>query len=407
MASLVIDWGYVNLTRVQMQSVVDAGAVEGLRLRDAAPDDPATPNNPATRDQNRRDAVSRLATWTYDDNFVKSAGDSLQFGAGPDVTLSGGKTDLNASQILSVSASPVYKPSLQLNLQNLVNGDLVSGTFRNSGLECPNGKPGIECADYTRKDFVPADVDDSQTASAFLVRLRRSVKPEPVQDTESQDSTSGVSSAGPTLPLMFGLGSLLQPESDSSGIRHTGITVRATAIADARPARGVGLPDSTPRRLGVTPFALDRVAWRDRLSVNTPLSCSVSGTGEITFEEAVIGQEETVIGQFVSQVLSIGQPVQPNPPAAGSITINGYSPLYQDILGTPRIVGFARIQMSGTIPGDVQVIKRSAQVAAENATSTIPPTFPIGLQPQELTLLFQAHRTLQNEEALMAPVLVR
>ena len=63
MTSLVIDWGYVNLTRVQMQSMVDAGAVEGIRLRDVAPADPVA------SDLNRRVAVSRLATWTYDDDF--------------------------------------------------------------------------------------------------------------------------------------------------------------------------------------------------------------------------------------------------------------------------------------------------------------------------------------------------
>ncbi len=396
MASLVIDWGYVNLARVQMQSTVDAGAIEGLRLRDLAPDDPTA------SDLNRRVAVSQLATWTYDDDFDASS-DTLQLGVGPDVSLTDGQTDLNALQTLSVPANPVYKPNLQWNDEaNLAHGDLVSGTYGIPDPECPNENLGMECSDYTRKDFVSADASTSPTANAFLVRLRRSVRPEPFQDAESLDSISGVSSAGPTLPLMFGLGSLLQPESDPPGIRLTGITVRATAIADARPARGVGLPDPLfdPPRLGVTPFALNRAVWRDELSVDTAVSGTVAGSGAIT-----IGG--TVVGEFVTQVLSIGQPVQTISPESGSVEIDGYAPLYQEIFGTQRIVGFARIEMTGTVPGSVQIIKRSSQVAVENATSTILPTFPVDLQPEEMTTLFVANRALQDEGALLAPVLVQ
>ena len=93
--SLVIDWGYVNLTRVQMQNVADAGAGEGLRLRDVAPEDPVA------SDLNRRVAVSQLAAWTYDDDFDLTD-DLLQFGAGPDVFLTGGQTDLNAMRTVDV-----------------------------------------------------------------------------------------------------------------------------------------------------------------------------------------------------------------------------------------------------------------------------------------------------------------
>ena len=396
MASLVIDWGYVNLTRVQMQSMADAGAVEGIRLRDVAPADPVG------SDLNRRIAVSQLASWTYDDDFDLSS-DTLQFGAGPDVTLSGGQTDLNALQTLSVPVTLVYKPTLQWNeVGNVPHGDQVSGAYGIPDPGCPTANPGIECADYTRKDFVPADVSTSPTANAFLVRLRRSVKPAPWQDPASLDSISGVSSAGPTLPLTFGLGSTLQAQSNPPGVRLTGLTVRATAIADARPARGVGLPDPlfVPPRLGVTPFGLDRLAWSTGLSVGTPASGNVSASGEIT-----VGG--VAIGRFLTQVLSIGEPVQGSSPQVGPITMDGYAPLYQDILGTERIVGFARIEMVGTTPGAVQIIKHPSQVAVENATSTIQMTFPNDLQSQEMTVLFDAHRTLQAEEALLAPVLVR
>lgn len=393
--SLVIDWGYVNLTRVQMQNVADAGAGEGLRLRDVAPEDPVA------SDLNRRVAVSQLAAWTYDDDFDLTD-DLLQFGAGPDVFLTGGQTDLNAMQTVDVPPAPVYKPMLQWNDEaNARHGDMVSGTFGIPDPGCSVEAPRRECANYTRIDFVPAEVNASPTADAFLVRLRRSMKPEPFQGQASVDNVPGVSSAGPTLPLVLGLGSPLQAQIDSPGIRFTGVTVRATAIADARPVRGVGLPDilSEPPRLGVAPFGLVRAAWRDSLVVDVPGSGTVDSSGVI-----MIGA--TVIGRFLLLVTSIGEVVQSQPPEGGQITIDGYAPLYEDFLGTERVVGFARVEMTGTAPGSVQIIRRPGQVAVENATVSLLPAFPLLPEP-ELALLFQVNRAIQEEGALLAPALVR
>ena len=109
----------------------------------------------------------------------------------------------------------------------------------------------------------------------------------------------------------------------------------------------------------------------------------------------------------MTQVLSIGQPVETISPESGLVEIDGYAPLYQEIFGTQRIVGFARIEMTGTTPGSVQIMKRSSQVAVANATSTLLPTIPVDLQPEEMTVLFAANRALQDEGALLAPVLVR
>ena len=393
--SLVIDWGYVNLTRVQMQNVADAAAGEGLRLRDVAPEDPVA------GDLNRRVAVSQLAAWTYDDDFDLT-GDLLQFGAGPDVFLTGGQTDLNAMQTLDVPSPPVYKPVLQWNDEtNARHGDMVSGTFGISDPGCSVEAPRRECANYTRNDFVPAEVSASPTANAFLVRLRRSMKPEPFQGQAGVDNVPGVSSAGPTLPLVLGLGSPLQAQIDPPGIRFTGLTVRATAIADARPVRGVGLPDilSEPPRLGVAPFALARAAWRDSLVVDVPSSGTVDSSG-------VVAVGSTIIGRFLLPVTSIGEPVQGQSPEGGQVMIDGYAPLYEDFLGTERVVGFARVEMTGTAPGSVQLIRRPAQVAVENATVSLLPAFPLLPEP-ELSFILQVNRDIQEEGALLAPVLVR
>ncbi|MGP0592833.1 Tad domain-containing protein [Nitrospira sp. T9] len=393
--SLVIDWGYVNLTRVQMQNVADAGAGEGLRLRDVAPEDPVA------SDLNRRVAVSQLAAWTYDDDFDLTD-DLLQFGAGPDVFLTGGQTDLNAMQTVDVRSAPVYKPMLQWNDEaNARHGDMVSGTFGIPDPGCSVEAPHRECANYTRIDFVPAEVNASPTADAFLVRLRRSIKPEPFQGQAGVDNVPGVSSAGPTLPLVLGLGSPLQAQIDSPGIRFTGLTVRATAIADARPVRGVGLPDtlSEPPRLGVAPFGLVRAGWRDSLVVDVPSPGTVDSSG-------VVAVGSTAIGRFLLPVTSIGEPVLARFPEGGPVTIDGYAPLYEDFLGTERVVGFARVEMTGTAPGSVQIIRRPGQVAVENATVTLLPAFPLLPEP-ELAWLFQVNRDIQEEGALLAPALVR
>lgn len=393
--SLVIDWGYVNLTRVQMQNVADAGAGEGLRLRDVAPE------YPVASDLNRRVAVSQLAAWTYDDDFDLTD-DLLQFGAGPDVFLTGGQTDLNAMQTVDVRSAPVYKPMLQWNDEaNARHGDMVSGTFGIPDPGCSVEAPHRECANYTRIDFVPAEVNASPTADAFLVRLRRSIKPEPFQGQAGVDNVPGVSSAGPTLPLVLGLGSPLQAQIDSPGIRFTGLTVRATAIADARPVRGVGLPDtlSEPPRLGVAPFGLVRAGWRDSLVVDVPSSGTVDSSG-------VVAVGSTAIGRFLLPVTSIGEPVLARFPEGGPVTIDGYATLYEDFLGTERVVGFARVEMTGTAPGSVQIIRRPGQVAVENATVTLLPAFPLLPEP-ELAWLFQVNRDIQEEGALLAPALVR
>ena len=60
---------------------------------------------------------------------------------------------------------------------------------------------GVEASDYSRADFTPSD----DSPAPFLVRMRRS------NDFQSLDSQAGVSSHGPSVPLLFGRGSLILP----------------------------------------------------------------------------------------------------------------------------------------------------------------------------------------------------
>src|SRR5262249_33935224 len=152
----------------------------------------------------------------------------------------------HALQTMSAPDVHVYKPDLQINQQNLVHGDMVSGRF------CytidPAASEGLAYADpetivctepqhapgsYARNDFnpnltapqppiplsaaPPADapppdpwpipssgslngVDDS----AFLVRLRRSNEIQGDGGIEPD-----VASSGPSLPLVFGRGTTI------------------------------------------------------------------------------------------------------------------------------------------------------------------------------------------------------
>ncbi|WDT79409.1 MAG: Tad domain-containing protein [Candidatus Manganitrophus sp.] len=122
--ALAIDLGYLTLTRVQMESLTDAAALEGLRQRDSL------------GDQERRISARRTAAWMIDNDFDPSS-DPLGFGAGPELPLTGGLTEpegiseFGASKRIALTAAPsVYKPDLQLNdAENLAHGDMVSGTF--------------------------------------------------------------------------------------------------------------------------------------------------------------------------------------------------------------------------------------------------------------------------------------
>ena len=51
------------------------------------------------------------------------------FGAGPIIDLTGGAGDFHAHQTMSVPDPHVYKPDLQINQQNEVHGDQVSGAY--------------------------------------------------------------------------------------------------------------------------------------------------------------------------------------------------------------------------------------------------------------------------------------
>jgi hypothetical protein len=146
-------------------------------------------------------------------------------GAGPDVTLTGGVGDLNARQLIELNSPFLYQPGLNANTANAAEGDIVRGAFTYTTFATENSATDPN-APYRRNDFQPL-----AAGSAFLVRLRRS------NETDIPGGTSGTA-----IPLVFGLGSTIQPNPTGYSIRKDGITVRAAAIADARNALRLGAP---------------------------------------------------------------------------------------------------------------------------------------------------------------------
>jgi len=293
MAALVIDLGLVRVTQQEMQSAVESAALEGLRYRDDISTLDAMANtDPQARDQARRQAASDLVAVRFDDDLNPANGDPLQVGAGPVLVPVGGIGQANALQALLVPQPPfdhVYKPNglsqaspnlafaaLQTNqTSNLAQGDMVAGTF-NSGMS-PRENP-----DYTRSDFTPSDPGLATSASSLLVRMRRT-------DNRADviNNASGVSSHGPSLPLLFGRGALIASPNPAQSYspRVHGLTVRATAIASSVPAKTVG--PSIPKTLypdapalfvglpGASPFGISLAAWT--LGVTT-LAASAQAT---------------------------------------------------------------------------------------------------------------------------------
>jgi hypothetical protein len=220
LAALVIDIGMARVAQRQMQTAVDAAALEDARYLDV--DETEIPSS------ERRRRAAEMAAWVFDDD-LNPADDERMFGAGAVYDLSGGVGDpvLNAGQTLALGDPPIYKPrradtfaGLELNEDNEPHGDLVEGTYH------PTASHG-EAADYTRDDF-----DPSAARSAALARMRRT------NDFDGLDQAPGVSSSGPAMPLLFGRGALLNAADPAAGYspRHHGISVRATAIASGRPA---------------------------------------------------------------------------------------------------------------------------------------------------------------------------
>lgn len=442
MAALVIDLGFARLTQHQMQTAAETAALEGLSFRDDLPaawrpngttapqlpaalvsqcgPQPATAYDPTTQpwqqwcDCARRYAASTVVNLTFDDNLNPADGDSLQLGAGPILSVADpiGDAELNAGGVVPppVAPSSVYKPNLQSNPSNAIIGDLAAGQYSfNSSYSTAAVED--EDAAYNRRDFAPDSPGGTVPETGFLARLRRS--------SEDLTAESGIASNGPTLPFLFGRGSLMARSSANPGdlTISSGISVRATAIAAAGsvtfPMPGstpttvqighvlaVGPVDPVNRIMGVAPFGLTATYWSSLVNpantapgANTATVNPATGiitsalvppgggtTNPNTTEAGVVGANQailTTIGQIFAAATN-------DTPMGQSPTLYAYVPIYDTIGTTPRtIVAFAFIkwtyttgQLSLTVPWNASQNRPADRIASENATASLAAQLP-------------------------------
>jgi len=326
-AGIVIDVGLANLAQSQMQVAVDSAALEGCRWRNF--DEQLGDSNVA-----KRRKASELARLVFDDDLHPTQGgytpgnsteeldadgvDTANLTAGPTLQVSGGTGAWNANAVVGnqpdSALARLDDPQLQPNVQNRRHGDMVTGIF---DPEADHREQG----DYTRDDFRPALPGGPNISSlSFLARMRRS------GDVNSLDNQTGISSSLPTLPIVMGLGStILQAPGEDWDPRRDGITVRATAIASARPAMRIGRPpcdasgaliyDHEPdvtgpnreRIAGIVPFYIRLDRWVNHFRSAGWQATSNSSLGRVRVEpdgSLVLDSDDSVVGHFIFDAAS-------------------------------------------------------------------------------------------------------
>ena len=417
--AVVLDFGIVRLTQIQMQTSADVAALDGLGGRDADLSDPAA------ADLARRQLAALSAALVFDEDGDPTTGPSrFRLGAGPLLrTGVDAPTDFAGGLIVEEGQ---WVPALQANAaDNLVSGDLVAGSFLQLDPLDP-GRPDWhqEANDYTRLDFTP-----DAAGGAFLARLRRT------RDGEALDRVPGVSSAGPTLPLLFGYASATRPnEAGAYDIRRDGFTVRATAIADARRVTASGLATATTRGLAPleddaapgTPrwLSFDANDW-DLVPVGAALTFAVDGAGSVidTTSGLTIGlaaQRDPVanttngpapigrLGSFLLPQASIALPASPPAGLTGQV----YATVHETDPGTGRlrVLGMVPVRIDGVAVGatlQVTCTKLDGVIASSNGVRSSNAT----AQPSAADDLAYVDRALVDRPrlfpVLQAPVLAR
>lgn len=358
-AALTIDIGLARFTQAKMQAAADLGALEGLR-------------------GSRADA-SALVAATYDPDRLLSVGP--------------GMTELHAGALLEVSPD-TYVPQLETNDGDEPHGDMVGGSYD------PAAAHGESA--YVRADFTAG------AGGALLVRLRRTGGSSPLDDQ------AGISSFGPTLPLLFGRGTALHGDDpddpDAYSVRRDGFTVRATAIADLRPVVVAGHPVAAPATPGVARVALRAAAW-SALPFDLPQALDADAGGVVRdASTAIVG---VAYVDVATSPLRYGDALVADAALAAHAFAaeERWLPLYAPVTGAgDRVVGFGRVELTGTIPGAFTLTKRAGGVAHANASAARTVALPADLDTAaEVAELDAARAALVAAPAdvLTAPVLVR
>lgn len=381
---LVIEMGMVRATRERMQSGADSAALEILRERDYSPAGESYPDD-KTRDHARRERNRHIAAWPFADEILPEYTEESVEGPGLYIKMSSvfGAMDNEINRGLVIEEVGEGIPTLRTNYSGILGtdsetlnekrGDIVAGSFTGHESASAVGfgdNPMIrENGDYDRVDFeLPANIEDTPYADAVLVRLRKT-KPYGFEGQSPwSDDIPDVSSSGYTLPLIFGLGSTFLGAEPGEGysIRHHGVPMRATSIAEARPAVRIGVADDSlgPEwSVGAGPLAIRFAFW------NNDVAFAVDANGEISaevrlrpnYELESLTDSELIGYLYPKQATQVGDEVVPDElqPTGGSVDANldssfwavgeCYVPLYLFRVGNPTtirerfICGYARV----------------------------------------------------------------
>lgn len=212
-AAVVVDLGLASLEQQRMQDASDAAAIEGLR-----------------GDRGQGAAFASLSMAPIDASIADS-----------DAVVVGGEGEWGANATLTLSQR--WIPAMQANVDDAPHGDFVGGTY------FPMANH-TERSDYLRDDFAAAVGD-----RALLARLRRT------HDPLGLDAQEGIASRGAPLPFLCGRGALIDGSSDAYDPRRDGITVRATSIAEGRPANAVHVAFGVAGDVPLAPFGVAFATW--------------------------------------------------------------------------------------------------------------------------------------------------
>jgi len=417
-AALVIDIGAAGTTQARMETAAEAAALEGPAGWRAATDPAwcegvAAPCDPADRfdawDAARRARASvRVgALFAAGDVGDPRVGPIGTVGLATDPTLS----DPSLSTLVVAPAAPPSGPPvgpgdprleaadpLARNLGDAASGDVVAGDFTGPTLDrvtsCAD--PGVleaygENCLYQRTDFTPG-AEGAETRRAFLARLRAT----------GEATEAGVSAPDETLSVLFG-------RLADTGLRQNGVAVRATAIADARPALAAGRP--TGALPGAAGVAFDLGWWQgipaEQAGAPEPIALTVVG--------ASIFQGAAEVGRVLGapRAVFVGEPVA-TAGALGDAAGEAFVPLYRFVpsAGGERVVAFGRAVVTATVGSpDVVVRKWPSAVAGANV-SAVATAGLRGLAAEVVSDLFQEYRggTCDSGDPVgrvCAPVLVR
>ena len=435
-ASMTIDVGLARLTQASMQGAVDGACLEGLRWRDTPVGAPA-----ADREFNRRSLARDALLRVYDEDGLNLDGladgtapnRQIGLGAGPDILDGGAGSVQGGLIIVGASGRPVYVPDPQLNTPNQPIGDLVAGTYSaafdplacSAVLGAPVGY--LENGAYERCDFgVPLSAVDAVDQDAFLVRMRRTGNP------AGLDQVAGVSSRGNPIPFLFGRASLLDTMPESP--LHDGLTVRATAIADARPVvlttvpgpAGPGLAlagvdvDGDGASDGFAAVSFSVEAWQDCLSdgaVHTAL-LGPGGTVDVPVSCAAVVPAGRLVplGATLPGAVAMGEPVVVvgdgvEAPREGLQWVAVTADLDPDPgLVDERVVGFGAVLVTAPLGAQFEVQALTGAdgagfMAAGNARSVFVPADHPALDAATLSAALTVNQSLAG--SLRAPALVR